>query len=81
MFYLYILKSEKFGAYYIGILNNIEKRLKVHNSGRVKSTKYRKPWVVIHKESFSTLKQARKRELYLKSLKSRKSIEDLIKHF
>lgn len=81
MFYFYILKSKKFGTYYIGISGNIEERLKAHNNGLVKSTKYKRPWSVVHKEGFLTLKQARKRELYMKSLKSRKAIEGLIKHF
>ncbi|MBU2578538.1 GIY-YIG nuclease family protein [Patescibacteria group bacterium] len=75
MFCLYILKSKNFGTYYIGISGDIKKRLKMHNSGMVKSTKSKKPWLLIHKEKFSTLRQARKRELYLKSLKKRKEID------
>lgn len=81
MFYLYILKSKNFGTYYVGVSENVENRLKMHNNGEVKSTKFKKPWVLIYKESFKTLSEARKRESYIKSLKKRKSIENLIKHF
>jgi len=44
MFYFYILKSEKTGKYYVGSTENFENRLKMHNFGKVKSTKNSKPW-------------------------------------
>ena len=78
MFYLYILKSQNFGTYYIGSTSNIDERLKMHNNGFVKSTKGRKPWLLIYKEEFETLSEARKRELQLKSWKKRRAIESLI---
>jgi len=81
MFYLYILKSEKFGTYYIGVSSNVEKRLKTHNSGNVKSTQHKKPWSIVYIKSFSALGEARKEELRLKSLKKRKEINKLIEHF
>jgi len=72
------LKSSK---YYIGTSKNIEERLKLHNAGKIKSTKKNKPWIAIYYEKFTTLKEARKRELQIKRWKSRKAIERLIKTF
>ena len=46
--------------------SNLEKRLNYHNSGKVKSTKHRKPLMLIHKENFSTRSEAFKRERELK---------------
>ena len=66
MYYLYILKSQKDKKSYIGTTENIEKRLKNHNAGRVKSTKHRRPFVVIHTERFKTLSEARKKEWFYK---------------
>ena len=60
---------------------NIDERLKLHNTGRVKSTKKDKPWKVVYYERFTTLRKARKRELQIKRWKSRKAIERLIKTF
>jgi len=37
---IYIIQSLKDKGYYIGICEDIEKRLLKHNSGGVKSTKY-----------------------------------------
>ena len=66
MWYLYILKSQRFGKKYIGITGNISNRLTKHNSGSIRSTKAYRPWELIHKEEFKTKKEARIRELELK---------------
>ena len=79
MFYVYILKSKKNGKYYIGCTKDVEKRLKKHNSGKTKSIKAFIPYFIIHKEEFSDFGEARKREYFIKSQKSRKYIEALIK--
>lgn len=79
MFYCYILKSLKSSKYYIGASENMEERLKFHNTGKVKSTKRDRPWIVVYREGFTTLRKARKRELQIKRWKSRKAIERLIK--
>ena len=66
MYYLYILKSIKDKKGYIGTTDNIEKRLKNHNTGCAKSTKHRRPLAIIHTEEFKTLSDARKREWFYK---------------
>jgi len=70
MFYVYILKSIKDNNLYIGSTNNLQKRFLDHNSGKVFSTKLRKPLTLIYYESYSAEKDARKREHNLK-LRSR----------
>ncbi len=67
MYYLYILQSQKDNGFYIGLSNNIEKRLRDHNYGKTKSTKYRKPFILIYIEEFKTRLDARNREKELKS--------------
>jgi putative endonuclease len=52
---------------YVGITNNINRRLAEHNNGENRSTKAYKPFVVIFKESFNSRIEARAREKYLKS--------------
>ena len=69
MNYLYILKSIKDGNHYVGITSNLSERLKYHNSGRVRSTKDRVPFVMIYNEEYHSMKEARVREKYLKSYK------------
>lgn len=78
MFFVYVLKSEQDSSYYIGSTNNISSRLLKHNKGYSRYTKTRVPWKLVYKEEYETLSEARKREFYLKSLKSRIAIEKLI---
>ncbi len=66
MFTAYILKSIKDNRYYYGSCENIVKRLLMHNEGKVKSTKGRRPFIIIHEEEFNTRSEAQKREYYFK---------------
>lgn len=78
MYAVYILESQKNGRYYIGYTADMDSRLAQHNSGKVKSIKYLRPLKVIYTESLQTSVEARRRERYLKSLKSRTAIQQLI---
>lgn len=67
MFYVYILKSEKDGKCYIGSTNDLRKRFKLHNSGKVASTKSRYPLALVYYEAFFSEVDARQREQKLKN--------------
>jgi putative endonuclease len=77
MYYVYILRSERSGRYYVGYTKDVLERLKMHNFGKVPSTTRDKPWALFHKEEFTDSLMARRRELQLKSWKSRKALERL----
>jgi len=66
MFYSYILKSKKDNNLYIGSTNNLRKRLKEHNDGKVLSTKSRIPIELVYYEAYKSERDARKRESNLK---------------
>lgn len=66
MFCLYILKSLKDQELYIGSTNNLRKRIAEHNSGKVFSTKLRKPFKLVYCEAYLSEKEARHREHNLK---------------
>lgn len=70
MFYVYVLKSYKDKDLYIGSTNDLRRRFKEHNSGKVFSTKNRKPFEIVYYESYKAERDARKRESNLK-LRSR----------
>ena len=51
---------------YVGYTNNLQKRIKLHNSGKgAKFTRGRK-WELIYKEKFNTKNKAISREYYIK---------------
>ena len=67
MFFVYAIKSESRNYIYVGLTDNLERRLSEHNNGRNRTTKPYKPFVLIHSEVFKTRVEARGREKYLKS--------------
>jgi len=80
MYYIYVLKSKKDGRTYVGYTNNLFKRLEKHNSGQVKSTKFRQPLELIFSEEFRTFAEARKRELYWKNGGGRRKLKQFFAH-
>ncbi len=63
---VYALRSLRTGRVYIGHSSNVERRLNLHNSGFVRSTKLDRPWKIIASEKFSNRETARWRERELK---------------
>ncbi|MEK7552976.1 MAG: GIY-YIG nuclease family protein [Patescibacteria group bacterium] len=78
MYHVYILKL-KDNSYYVGSSGNLEQRLFSHERGRVRSTKNKLPFRLIHKESYDGRSEAQTREYQIKGWKSRAAIERLIK--
>ena len=78
MFYVYILQSLKDESYYIGQTNNVSNRLERHNSRRQLATRSKVPWKLVYTEPFPTRSQAVRRELEIKSWKSRQAIKELL---
>ncbi|MBN9351507.1 MAG: GIY-YIG nuclease family protein [Chitinophagaceae bacterium] len=77
-FFVYILYSHAADRYYIGQCADLKKRVLRHNAKMVPSTKAFAPWVLLYHEVFYSRGDAVKRESYLKKMKSRKFIENLI---
>ncbi|NLL90082.1 MAG: GIY-YIG nuclease family protein [Dehalococcoidales bacterium] len=67
MWYVYILRSINDNALYIGSTNDIERRIDEHNSGKVDSTRSRRPFNL---EAYIAVKDKNKAielEQYLKT--------------
>ncbi len=79
MYFIYIIYSERADKYYIGQTDNVEKRLLEHNSVHKGFTSQAEDWILKFYEEFNTRQEALKREKQIKSWKSRKLIEKLIK--
>lgn len=67
MFYVYVLKSKRNGKCYIGSTNDLKRRFKEHNNGKMFSTKNRRPLILVYYEAFRSEKDTRKREQSLKN--------------
>ena len=80
-YYVYVLRSEKDGSYYIGHTSDPEERLKRHSERRSGYTRNKAPWKLIYKEAFSTRSEAMQRERDIKRKKSRAYIDHLVRAF
>ena len=74
MYFVYLLKSDKDGRFYIGHTQDIQIRLQYHNSGRSKYTRNRGPWKLLAFKSFDSRSEAMREEIRLKKLKNRERI-------
>ena len=78
MYFVYVLKSEE-GKFYIGSTENVEKRIAQHNSKQYLAwTNRGNNWALVHKEEFTTRKEALLREKKIKSWKGGRGFKKLI---
>jgi putative endonuclease len=75
---VYAIKSINRNYIYVGMTNNLERRLSEHNNGENKSTKAYKPFTLIFSENFETRVLARKKEKYLKSGIGKEFLKSLV---
>jgi putative endonuclease len=66
MFYVYAISSNSRKYIYVGITNNLGRRIDEHNKGYNKTTRAYRPFKLILAEEFATRTAAREREKYLK---------------
>lgn len=74
MHFVYVLKSEKDGKLYIGCTSDLKKRVKLHNSGKVLSTKGRLPLKLIYSEKFEDKHEAFFTERFYKTARGKKEL-------
>ena len=67
MFYVYAIKSLSRKYIYVGLTNNLERRIFQHNKGENITTKAYTPFILIYSEKFATRSEARTKEKYFKS--------------
>ncbi|MDO8496310.1 MAG: GIY-YIG nuclease family protein [bacterium] len=66
MFYFYVLKSTKDNELYFGYTEDLKNRLSQHNSGKVPSTRLKKPLILIYYEAYRSQSDAKHREYSIK---------------
>lgn len=66
-YYVYILRSLTNNDIYIGSTKNVKHRIKLHNLGKVKSTKAYRPWKLLEYQEFNSRSEAVKQERFLKN--------------
>ncbi|MBU4224146.1 GIY-YIG nuclease family protein [Patescibacteria group bacterium] len=78
MYYVYTIKSIIKNYIYVGLTNNLERRVNQHNNKREKTTRAFAPFKIILTESYQTRIETRTREKYLKSGAGKKLLKSLL---
>jgi predicted GIY-YIG superfamily endonuclease len=76
---VYILQSVNFDYYYVGQSENPHVRLEYHNTTERGFTARYRPWKLVYIKECANRTEAKKLERRIKSWKSRKMIEKLLR--
>ena len=79
--YIYVLHNPLKNFIYIGFSEDLKQRIISHNKGENKSTKSYIPLELVHYEAYKYIKDAKRRELYLKSNKGRTTLMTMLKEY
>src|SRR5258706_13576089 len=77
MYAVYVLKSRNFPKSYVGITQDLNKRIVQHNSGKSSYTRKYMPWDVVHVEYLDNRVDCRKKEVFYKTLKGRRILKKI----
>ncbi len=80
-YFVYILLSLKDEKLYVGCTENLERRIKDHNQGKVIATVKRRPLEIIYSEKLDDKSEAFNRERFLKSLWSVRFKQKILKKY
>ena len=78
MWYVYALKAEERNYIYVGLTNNLERRIYEHNSGYNKTTKPYAPFSLIYSKEFETRPLARIHEKEMKTSTGKRFLRSLM---
>ena len=81
MYYTYILRSLIDKKHYSGYTDNLKRRFQDHNSGKVESTKHRKPFILIYYEAYLHQQDATSREKFFKTQWGRNYLRRVLKNY
>ena len=75
MIYVYVLCSERDDHLYTGCTRDLRTRMLLHNTGKISSTKNRRPLRLVYYEACLDEKDAFRREKYLKTTYGKRYIK------
>ena len=76
---VYVIRSEIDARLYKGMTQDVNKRVHLHNLGKVRSTKGYKPWNLVYVKECADSEEARAYEKFLKSAKGRDFLKVLLR--
>jgi putative endonuclease len=78
MIYVYAIKSKERRYLYVGLTNDVERRVNQHQKGYEKTTRPYRPFRLILCETYPDRAEARIREKYLKTAAGKRFLYSLV---
>ena len=78
-YYTYVLLSKNNGDIYVGRTGNLRKRLALHNSGQVRSTKPYRPWILLESRQCNSRSESVRLERFLKTGQQKELLKEKYK--
>ena len=78
---VYVLRSGEDQKLYVGLTNDLRRRLREHNDGRSSATKARTPFELIYYEALLDRRDAEKRERFFKSGWGRQYVQRVLRNY
>ncbi|MDP1709676.1 MAG: GIY-YIG nuclease family protein [Candidatus Komeilibacteria bacterium] len=79
MYYVYVNRCLRDGRLYVGRTDDLKRRYKEHQEGKVWTTKRMLPIKLIFYEAFYSKKDTIRREKYLKTSKGKSSLKMIVR--
>lgn len=79
--YVYVLRSDRDGKFYVGMTNDLRRRVLQHQSGQNVSTVRRLPVKLVFYEAYLCASDARRREIYLKTVKGKTTLRAMLREY
>ena len=81
MHYVYVLRSLKDGNLYTGYASDLRSRVAAHRAAAVQATRHRRPLELIYYEAYVLARDAKAREIFLKSGSGKRYIRKQLSHY
>jgi len=79
MWYVYIIRNNTNGRFYIGSTNNVERRIAEHNRSKKRSVTHFGQYYFIYSEKYANRSEAYQREMQIKAYKGGNSFKKLLR--
>ena len=80
-YYVYVLRSLSDRQFYVGLTDNLPKRLQEYNAGQVSSTNQRVPFELLYWEGSLNRSDAAQREKYLKTAWGKRYLKGRLRRY
>jgi len=77
--HVYIIERSKNREFYIGSTENLERRVREHQAGKVAATRNKRPYKLVFSQEFENIDIAKKVERKIKSWKRKDFVERIIR--